>query len=258
MPNWVIGMYAIKGTKKNVLNFLNEGLKNSGIEPKENCEEAFDALLENAKTKVSNFFISNPDGRKGDKFENPADIIYAKGLTLDTFRPMPDTFLMYDTTNYSKTLEEVVKKQLKEYGVVGWYEYGTDVLRGTKWDADLENVKLDVSKDEDVATFRFCCDTAWSVPTLWLEWVKKTFKVNVLLCVHEESNAFNFYGEIDMTKEDFGSLNCGEGKPTEEDFEDEHDYWDALYDWETSQVEEMQSNFSSYVEEFEIDTDFEE
>ena len=249
MPNWVNGDYAIKGSKKNVLNFLNEGLKNSGCKPQRTCKKAFELLLTNAKSKTCDFRYG--ENAKGTSADNPADIILENKLTLDTFHPMPDTFYMYDTTNREKDMPEIAAMQRREYGAVGWYDYGTHIHRGTKWNADLEGVEL--VTDKTTATFKFHCDTAWSDPDCWLRWVKETFKVNVFLCVHEESNAFNFYGEIDYTEEDYEDFSEIEGRPQEDDFDDEDEYWDALSEWQSECIEEMSNKFQDFVSDYDID-----
>lgn len=244
MPNWVFGSYAIKGKKENILNFLNEGLKNSDIEAKSTCSEAFGELVKNAKTKETKNDVLDfsPD--------KPKEICMMNNLTLDTFRPMPDTFLMWDTTNHEKELPEQSKEQLEKYGVVGWYDYGIYVLRGTKWNAELDGFSL--NECDDVATIKFKCDTAWNLPELWLRWVKDTFKVNVLLCCCEESNSFNLFGEIDNLVDCSDTLSDGDC-PKQEDYDNEDDYWDDLYDYEEAKKEELVLSFDDYVDKYEID-----
>ena len=54
MPNWSNNAVAVKGKKENVLNFINEGLKNSNIEPQKDIEKAFDEET-NSKLKPLKF-----------------------------------------------------------------------------------------------------------------------------------------------------------------------------------------------------------
>ena len=247
MPNWVRGEYAIKGTKKNVLNFLNEGLMNSGCEPMKSCKKAFDCLKKNAKTKDSNFHYAD-NGRVGDKLTEPAIITFKDRLTFDTFRPMPDTFKLYDTTNCAENMPTVAKEQERLYGCVGWYDWGLK-YRGTKWNEELDNFSMDI--DGDVATITFECSTAWSYPYEWLQWVHDTFDVAVLLCVSEESNMFNFYGSIDDTEASF-DMDDKEGCPNESDFENEDDYYDALNEWRDDCIQSMFDEFHDYVADYQI------
>lgn len=244
MPNWVYNNIAIKGKKENVLNFLNEGLKNSKLKECKTIEGAFNKLLKHAKVATSRSmdFRRKAWGKK-------ANVFLVKGLTLDTFRPMPNTFLHYDTTNHGSKLKSVSAYQRKKYGVVGWYDWGC-VYRGTKWDAKIENFKLET--DGEFATLSFHCDTAWSCPEGWLRWVKHTFKVNVFLSATEEGDNFNpFYCEIDGNEYD--CYEGGEDMPQEDDFEYDDDFYEALYDWREERQDVMYCEFKNYVSEYEVD-----
>lgn len=245
MPNWVYGDYAIKGKKENVLRFLNEGLKNSCCEPQTNCLDAYNLLLNNAKVRTyKEVSYSSEIGRVEDK---PKEIIYRKGLTFDTFRPMPDTFLKFDTTNDNDNkMPNIKKQQEEEFGVVGWYDWGVQ-YRGTKWDSDLEDFRL--NECGEIATITFHANTAWSYPDYWLAWVRDTFDVHVLLCVTEESNEFAFYGELDTEQINADERNA----PKEEDFADIDDYYEAVCDWEEERSMKMYFDFVNYVDDFEID-----
>ena len=44
MPNWCNNNYAVKAATENVLNFVNEGLKNLGMETKDNIGDAIRSL----------------------------------------------------------------------------------------------------------------------------------------------------------------------------------------------------------------------
>ena len=239
MPNWVYGHYAIKGPKKNVLAFLNEGVKNSGEKPKKSCKSAYEFLTAHAKTKESN--VAGTGKQNGGNLTDVAVINYVDKLSLDTFRPMPDTFKLYDTTNCAEKMPEIAKEQMNLYGCIGWYDWGLK-YRGTKWNAVLEEVSFD--ENDDTATFKFDATTAWSYPEEWLRWVKSTFHVSVLLCVDEEGGAYCFYAELDGEKHD---LEEKPGKPNEGDFENDDAYWDALYDWESECKDAMLGEFNDYV-----------
>ena len=256
MPNWSRNSVAVKGKKENVLNFINEGLKNSNMEPQKDIEKAFDLLLANAKTKTSEFGWG--ENRKGEREDNPAEIVYSNGLTMGTFRPVPDTFLKWDTTNdHDNKLSKIKEQQKKTYGAVGWYDYQSQIHYGCKWNATLDGMELVV--EGDVATVKFTCDTPWHYPEEWLRWIKQTFKVAVLIAAHEESNAYNFYGEIDYEEADYGDFSEKEGEPQEDDFDNDDDYWDALSEWQSECEEEMFSDFWDYVSDFDVaDLDFDE
>lgn len=270
MPNWSRNLIALKGKKENILKFINEGLKNSQVSEKTDIEEAFITLLEEGKHKETNYgFGSNS---KGNSADNPAAIEMVKGVTMRTFRPYPDdSYLMYDTTNNSDKLQEISKEQYRKYGYIGWYDINAAYkgmgnekfyngeseakgkepwevgCLGTKWDANLECLELNVNGDEAVITFNV--DTAWSYPDHWLKWIKRTFCVNVFICAHEEGNAFNFYCEIDHVYDgkDYDDFSEMEGCPDRDDYDDEDDYYEAWSEFENDAQEKMRSEFFDYV-----------
>ena len=275
MPNWSYNSVVLKGKKENILKFINEGLKNSQVSEKTNIEEAFNALLEEGKHKTANYgFGLEAKGRDGN---NPATIKLEKGVTMRTFRPYPDdSYLLYDTTNCSDKMPEIAKEQYRKFGYVGWYDlnsgrhmhsgeddYGKSEANGkepwdvgclgTKWDAELNDLALSVGDDEAVITFDV--DTAWSYPDYWLIWIKRTFCVNVYICAHEESNAYNFYQEIDHEDDgkDYDDFIEMEGCPDEDDYDDEDDYYEAWSEFESYAQEKMRSEFLDYVDSCPVD-----
>ena len=275
MPNWSRNLIALKGKKENILKFINEGLKNSQVSEKNDIEEAFDSLLEDGKHKVANYGFGSKT--MGHSVDNPAAIKMVKGVTMRTFRPYPDdSYLMYDTTNSAEKMPEIAKEQFRKFGYVGWYDlnsgrhmhsgendYGKSEANGkepwdvgclgTKWDAELNNLALSVGDDEAVITFDV--DTAWSYPDYWLIWIKRTFCVNVYICAHEESNAYNFYQEIDHEDDgkDYDDFIEMEGCPDEDDYDDEDDYYEAWSEFESYAQEKMRSEFLDYVDSCPVD-----
>ena len=275
MPNWSRNLIALKGKKENILKFINEGLKNSQVSEKNDIEEAFDSLLEDGKHKVANYGFGSKT--MGHSVDNPAAIKMVKGVTMRTFRPYPDdSYLMYDTTNSAEKMPEIAKEQFRKFGYVGWYDlnsgrhmhsgeddYGKSEANGkepwdvgclgTKWDAELNNLALSVGDDEAVITFDV--DTAWSYPDYWLIWIKRTFCVNVYICAHEESNAYNFYQEIDHEDDgkDYVDFIEMEGCPDEDDYDDEDDYYEAWSEFESYAQEKMRSEFLDYVDSCPVD-----
>ena len=185
MPNWVRNECVLKGTEEQMLNLFNDALANSGEEKKDNVQDALDTLVSNGKHKESN---------REDAFDNKPqkrDVVLVKGFTLRTIRPCPDTFLEYDTTNYKDKFEEQAKEQLKQYGVVGWYDYNVKTL-GTKWDAEIEGARL--TKQEDgTYMFYFTCDSAWSPITIFLGYLTRQYGVRTFICAIDEGYGFVFY-----------------------------------------------------------------
>ena len=275
MPNWSYNSIALKGKKENILKFINEGLKNSKVSEKNDIEEAFDSLLEDGKHKVANYGFGSKT--MGHSVDNPAAIEMVKGVTMRTFRPYPDdSYLMYDTTNSAEKMPEIAKEQYRKFGYVGWYDlnsgrhmhsgeddYGKSEANGkepwdvgclgTKWDAELNDLALSVGDDEAVITFDV--DTVWSYPDYWLIWIKRTFCVNVYICAHEESNAYNFYQEIDHEDDgkDYDDFIEMEGCPDEDDYDDEDDYYEAWSEFESYAQEKMRSEFLDYVDSCPVD-----
>ena len=275
MPNWSYNTVALKGKKENILKFINEGLKNSQVSEKNDIEEAFDSLLEDGKHKVANYGFGSKT--MGHSVDNPAAIEMVKGVTMRTFRPYPDdSYLMYDTTNSAEKMPEIAKEQYRKFGYVGWYDlnsgrhmhsgeddYGKSEANGkepwdvgclgTKWDAELNDLALSVGDDEAVITFDV--DTAWSYPNYWLIWIKRTFCINVYICAHEESNAYNFYQEIDHEDDgkDYDDFIEMEGCPDEDDYDDEDGYYEAWSEFESYAQEKMRSEFLDYVDSCPVD-----
>ena len=275
MPNWSYNSIALKGKKENILKFINEGLKNSKVSEKNDIEEAFDSLLEDGKHKVANYGFGSKT--MGHSVDNPAAIEMVKGVTMRTFRPYPDdSYLMYDTTNSAEKMPEIAKEQYRKFSYVGWYDlnsgrhmhsgeddYGKSEANGkepwdvgclgTKWDAELNDLALSVGDDEAVITFDV--DTVWSYPDYWLIWIKRTFCVNVYICAHEESNAYNFYQEIDHEDDgkDYDDFIEMEGCPDEDDYDDEDDYYEAWSEFESYAQEKMRSEFLDYVDSCPVD-----
>ena len=275
MPNWSYNTVVLKGKKENILKFINEGLKNSQVSEETNIEEAFNTLLEEGKHKTVKYGFGSE--RKGNDINNPASIELKKGVTMRTFRPYPDdSYLLYDTTNCADKMPEIAKEQFRKFGYVGWYDlnsgrhmhsgeddYGKSEANGkepwevgclgTKWDAELNDLALSVGDDEAVITFDV--DTAWSYPDYWLIWIKRTFCVNVYICAHEESNAYNFYQEIDHEDDgkDYDDFIEMEGCPDEDDYDDEDDYYEAWNEFERYAQEKMRSEFLDYVDSCPVD-----
>ena len=241
MPNWVYGNYVIKGSKKNILNFLNEGLKNSKCKKQKTCREAFDMLVENAKTMEALCGVERYD-EKGNPIKG--GIGYSHKLSLDTFLPIPKTFIEYDTTNYDKYFKNAAKYQKRRYGCIGWYDYGL-MYRGTKWNAEIYG--FDLFEDCETATIRFTTNTAWSYPHEWLESIKTMFDVDVLLYVREESGYFHFYGQLDVEQYDIEGIENKEDEPQKEDFENEDDFYEQHDLWYERQCEKMEECFEKYV-----------
>lgn len=253
MPNWCYNSIAIKGKKNDVLAFINRGIENSAKAIKaygegtipttcDNLEDALETLKNNGVTVRIN----------GDGFDTSSkqELGVMKQITMGTFRPVPTTFLEYDTTNHEDTFKDEAKAQKDTYGVVGWYDFYRLVWFGCKWNSHLNDFNLVYNGDD--AILYFTSQTPWSVPGLWLKWIKEEFPaLYVFICASEESGAFYFYREIsddgsgeDLTSEIEGRL-CAFDDEHECDMTDED--WDARYDLEVELVDSMEGSFYDFV-----------
>lgn len=256
MPNYVYNNIAIKGKKNDVLAFINRGIENSakaieaygeGTIPTtcDNLEDALEML------KTHGVTVSTKGG--GWDTSTKQELGVAKQITMGTFRPVPTTFLEYDTTNHEDTFKDEAKVQKDAYGVVGWYEFNRLVWFGCKWNSQLDDFNL-VYNGEDAILY-FNAQTPWSVPEQWLKWIKEEFPaLYVFICATEESGAFYFYQEIsddasgeDVTSEIEGRL-CAFDDEHEGDMTDED--WDVRYDLEMELVDSMKGNFNDFVYDY--------
>lgn len=246
MANWCYNTYVVKSTTKNVLNFVNEGLKNKGLEPRENVKEAIKTL-----------WSSN-------------------GVSMATFRPIPETFLKYDTTNkkhlrdsldyetkeplfktdeeyeiYCKEYDDAANYQKETYGVVGWKDYNCRIGFGCKWNTEVELTNFEIDEEKGITTLYMSGETPWYYPVFWLKYIKNTFNLWVFICSHEESDFFHFYGEIDgdfIEYYDFSTLE--ELYPKESDYNDKNEYYEAIRNFEDNLWINMSKNFTSYVDNY--------
>lgn len=199
MPNWSYNTIALQGKKEAVHGFIKLGLRNSNLETSDDIQKDFAMLIEQGQTK------DRKDGENFSDTEKPAELTMKKWLSARTFLPMPDTFLMYDTTNYPNAFPvELVKEQKEKYGAVGWYDYNCLTL-GTKWDFGLCDHDSEAELEEaapGVWRFKFYCETAWSMPLAWCGAMKKQFPdLMVAVVAQEESSAYLCVGEVDADGE---------------------------------------------------------
>lgn len=57
MANWCFNEYAVKAATENVLNFVNRGLKNLGLGPKDNIKDAIECLWHDGNEVLMTYFI---------------------------------------------------------------------------------------------------------------------------------------------------------------------------------------------------------
>lgn len=231
MPNWSTNLIVLRGKGEDIKNFLRTGIENSTGEKnyEGSVEEVLAHLQEVATVKVGQF-------PEEDKYKTgePIGITYEKGLYARTFLPMPDTFILYDTTNNPEKYPEAVKEQRLDYGAVGWYAYNHKTL-GCKWDFDFDKVEVRPI-DDDLYALLMYCDTPWCMPIAWMQWIARTFEgIEVFIYGQEESDAYNEYGQVtESGYETIESINYRLSKliPEDMDWDDEEaceKVWDAKY-----------------------------
>ena len=145
MPNWCYNGLSITGNKEETRKFLRFGFKNPEFVLPESTVD-IEAAIDNL-----------PQGKK---------------FSLSVYYPQPDIIKAADTTNDPDKYPEIAAQQMKEYGVIGWYDWNTTYW-GTKWDAEFENVQY--VESNDVGTITFYMDTAWSPAINWLSYVQEQF-----------------------------------------------------------------------------------
>lgn len=145
MPNWCNNTLTINGSNKDVRKFIANGLHKKSVP---NDAAQIEGLISENDSEDS-------------------------CLRLTSYVPMPKTFKNYDTTNYPEKFKKQAKYQMKNYGCVGWYDWGLKYL-GTKWDTELTSPKVTRWENDEISiTFNF--DTAWAPPVTWLENVQKKY-----------------------------------------------------------------------------------
>lgn len=74
--------------------------------------------------------------------------------------------------DFVKKFNEAKELQEREYGVVGWYDWGLKYL-GTKWNAEIDDMRIEKHGEEIRITM--CCVTAWKAPEAWMVHLLKYF-----------------------------------------------------------------------------------
>ena len=175
MPNWVSNQITLVGKKEEITRLLNTALRNSISEECETLKGAYDALLHQAKHIVKN-----------DKGE----LVQKDGLRMSTFHPIPDTFLLYDTTNHPDQFEDAAMEQMEQYGVVGWYDYNLKTF-GVKWDCDIQIDSLKVK--DDMAMLDIFIESPWDTPKGFIKCIKENYDLDIWFATADEGWFFLYF-----------------------------------------------------------------
>lgn len=241
MANWSTNKFYIHGSKDNILAFLNIGLAHSNAECEGTVKEAFDSLVKNGKHFVS---IGIPYEKRAEGAA--AKIALEEGITMGTFRPIPIELLMYDTENFSEVLADKKEYFTEIYGKGSWYDWNKANL-GCKWDIGLDNLALYHDKDDENYMIYFENQTPWSSPEEWCKYIKNAFNLDVFICASEESDAYNYYSQIDVEEFDCNDFDKSANTPKREDYDSDDEYCDAYFAYRDERINNMVDTFSDYV-----------
>lgn len=150
MPNWIFSYATFSGTEEAVHKLIKIGLENSGLPSTGDLRQDFNLLV--------------AEGKSPELDEEAQRVVMTKGLTARTFLPIPETYILYDTTNHPNKYPDAAKEQQEKYGAVGWYDYNCLTL-GTKWNFELTNVELE--ERDNRWLFYTDIETAWDYPAQW-------------------------------------------------------------------------------------------
>ena len=150
MPNWIFSTATFSGTEEAVHKLIKIGLEHSGLPSTGDLRQDFNLLV--------------AEGKSPELDEEAQRVVMTKGLTARTFLPIPETYILYDTTNHPNRYPDAAKEQQEKYGAVGWYDYNCLTL-GTKWDFELTNVELE--ERDNRWLFYTDIETAWDYPAQW-------------------------------------------------------------------------------------------
>ena len=266
MPNFSFNTIAIRGTKKQVIEFLNEGLKRTHGRKKNfsllSVNATIDEIEEKLKTHV---------------------------LTLRSWLPMPRTYKQYDTANKMndfdwwlydkfkgkvklKDIERDIEKykekyfeeyknytigytnaaqyQLRKYGYVGWFVYNCATL-GTKWNATFENWGI-VSVDNDCFILTGYCETAWNLPFRWVLNMQNLHKDLYFACYAWEES-YEYCGYMDgnscdwVENHNYEEIEDKIDKEHPELDKDSEDRWEYGSEYYGELQDEVYKNFLSYI-----------
>ena len=193
MPNWVENQIIIKGTEEQILTLLNEILENSNEEKCDTFGAAYEKVQTSAKHKIPN--------------EEKTATVLGKGLRFSSVFPIPDTFLLNDTTNEPDQFPDAVKEQSEGWGIIGWYDYNLRFF-GCKWDCEMSMSIMEIPIDSNECALSVECDTPWASPIAFLERIMEKFGVKVYITAIDVGQNCAFSGEVggeihDVTDEYF-------------------------------------------------------
>ena len=197
MPKWTSNKINVKGSSNDILSLINLGLKNSGV-AEVSADKVDLATIENAlSTLVEKGTFRHSDGDITAKGNYEMGIKEERGIYFSTFLPIPDTFIKFDTTNYKDEFADEAAKQMKEYGVVGWYDYNVKYF-GCKWDCEIENFEASQNENDEF-TLEFETSSPWCPPVEFVVRLSELFPTLVFYggYVEEFGQSVGYYKVVD-------------------------------------------------------------
>jgi len=164
-----------------------------------------------------------------------------------------------DYNKYCEEYDKAVVYQKIKYDVVGWYDFNTNVWFGTKWDTTFYDWEIQDMGDGAIVYGKF--DTAWCIPTLWLNTIQEKFGdlVSFYFYAQEEGNVYlgyfpltsnTFTEEISGCWEEYAQQIENEGKYQKNEdgyFPDE--FYDEVRGLFDAKRDELYNNFLTFVQE---------
>ena len=242
MANISFNNYAVKSAMGNILNFVNEGLKNLGLETKNNIKNAIESLWNGKNNVTMSTFRPIPESiRKFGSFEKKK----RDDFDYDTGEPVFKSDEEY--VAYSKEYDEAVKHHEETFGVTNWRDYNCLVGFGCKWDSEVELKSYHIDAESGITTIFMDGDTAWDYPYFWLKYIKETFGLNVYICAQEEFDSFNLYGEIDNIDDEFAEKYFNDHEPKRSDYNNVEDYHKAYHQFRVDFSKSLYRKFQECV-----------
>lgn len=255
MPNWVFNTIAVKGNKNDVIAFIKK--MNDKVTENDTIDTIINTLFDDKEVKpsfnsfvpmpqtyidydttnypngirvyhnvidevnfikklklnddvktnniftlindVNNLLVSSPDKnalKTNNLYEKVTNELAAIS-TLDREKVRKVTTHFLNKLNKTiKEYKEATAFQEKEYGCIGWYNWGLDNY-GVKWNARFDDFNLREMSDDEYL-FTFYCETAWAIPDAFLEKVRSMYPtLRFAVRTYEESLMFNGFFNLD-------------------------------------------------------------
>jgi hypothetical protein len=187
------------GTKANVIEFLNLGLRNS-ILP---------CVKDGNIQQYIEFLMANGRHYELDRRIREDERYFANGLTMGTFRRLPDNYLKYTDSEY-------------DYNYV--FRFGCDF--------DAEITSMCFSNINGYCTIEVIVETNSCPPEKWVKYIKEVigFKFAFIHSADYDENCFNYFKEIDEESDHEYTEKYFEIEAEADDDEDAETMLDSLND----------------------------